>query len=221
MTALAFPADEQNILQSNDGKIVGGEGVDILDFPYQVSMQFFGSHYCGGAIVSRQHILTAAHCVDGFPASSITVRVGSTMKNEGGEVYNVSQITMHSAYNWRLLDYDCAVLTLASELTFGPGINAIAIQDDVKITEGSPAFVTGWGALSEGGSSSPKLQGVQVYYIDSSICQDAYRDINNAVVTGRMLCAGYKDGGRDACQGNRICLVLAGISLILFYFYYR
>lgn len=45
-----------------DGKIVGGKDAEIKDFPYQVSVQSFNSHICGGSIISRRHVLTAAHC---------------------------------------------------------------------------------------------------------------------------------------------------------------
>lgn len=45
-----------------DGRIVGGDLVSIEDYPYQVSVQLLGSHYCGGAIISDRYILSAAHC---------------------------------------------------------------------------------------------------------------------------------------------------------------
>ena len=48
---------------SPTGRIVGG--VDALDgqFPHQISLRQGGSHICGGSIISRKFVLTAAHCV--------------------------------------------------------------------------------------------------------------------------------------------------------------
>lgn len=43
-------------------RIIGGEEVDIKDAPYQVSLQFIGTHICGGSIISELWILTTAYC---------------------------------------------------------------------------------------------------------------------------------------------------------------
>uniref|UniRef100_A0A1B0DIK2 Uncharacterized protein n=1 Tax=Phlebotomus papatasi TaxID=29031 RepID=A0A1B0DIK2_PHLPP len=45
------------------GKIVKGFLIDIEDVPYQVEIEFEERHICGGSIISRQYILTAAHCL--------------------------------------------------------------------------------------------------------------------------------------------------------------
>lgn len=45
-------------------RIVGGDIATIGQFPYQVSLQSYNEHICGGSIISSTHILTAAHCVD-------------------------------------------------------------------------------------------------------------------------------------------------------------
>lgn len=45
-------------------RIVGGDLATIGQFKYQVSLQSYDEHICGGSIISDTHILTAAHCVD-------------------------------------------------------------------------------------------------------------------------------------------------------------
>ena len=43
-------------------KIVGGKPVDIKQRPFQVSLQFGSSHWCGGSVINPRTIVTAAHC---------------------------------------------------------------------------------------------------------------------------------------------------------------
>ena len=45
--------------------IVGGWETRENEFPYQVSLVWFGSHFCGGSVVNPRQIITAAHCVVG------------------------------------------------------------------------------------------------------------------------------------------------------------
>jgi secreted trypsin-like serine protease len=47
---------------SYDGRIVGGVDIRIEEAPYQVSLQYFDEHMCGGAIISKSFVVTAAHC---------------------------------------------------------------------------------------------------------------------------------------------------------------
>lgn len=45
------------------GRIVGGVATTIEKHPWQVSIQVFGNHICGGSIIKSDIILTAAHCI--------------------------------------------------------------------------------------------------------------------------------------------------------------
>lgn len=43
--------------------IIGGNEAKDGQFPYMVSLRLYGSHMCGGSIISDHWILTAAHCL--------------------------------------------------------------------------------------------------------------------------------------------------------------
>lgn len=49
-------------IQTPERRIIGGEGARYGEFPYQVHIKI-AKHQCGGALVDKQSIVTAAHCV--------------------------------------------------------------------------------------------------------------------------------------------------------------
>lgn len=66
-------------------------------------------------------------------------------------------------------------------------------QDHVK--DNQTCFVTGWGETK---SSEPhdSLRGTEVPIVNQEKCSKAYKHI-----TPRMVCAGFDQGGKDACYG--------------------
>ncbi len=47
------------------GYVIGGQEADFSQWAFTVSLQSFGSHFCGAVIYDETHIVTAAHCVVG------------------------------------------------------------------------------------------------------------------------------------------------------------
>ncbi|GJQ74459.1 hypothetical protein Trydic_g21329 [Trypoxylus dichotomus] len=185
-----------------DGRIVGGSSVNIADYPYQLSLQYFGSHICGASIVSAFWAVTAAHCVSGSSSSFFTIRAGSSIRGSGGSVHSVSSIIAHSSYNSRTIDYDIAVIRVSSAFSLGSfGVSAISLPSSGSTpSAGATAVVSGWGTLSSGASTLPtQLQAVQVPIVSRSSCRRSY---GTNSITDRMLCAGFTAGGKDACQGD-------------------
>ncbi|GJQ84296.1 hypothetical protein Trydic_g5235 [Trypoxylus dichotomus] len=183
-----------------DGRIIGGSSVDIADYPYQISLELYGSHICGGSIISSRFVVTAAHCTYGSSASNLRVRAGSSIRQAGGSVVTVAAINEHPGFDYWNLDYDVSVLELASDLSFGDVIAPIDLPSDAEQLEpGTDAVVSGWGTTSEGGFSPFELQAVVVPLVSNSDCQNAY---DSYEVTDQMLCAGVDEGGKDACQGD-------------------
>ena len=193
--------------------IVGGEPAPLGAWPWQVLLSVTthaGSFLCGGSLVSDQWVLTAAHCIEknGVMASpaNITVRAGSLQKNSGGVLVGVSRVIKHDAYEPTTMDNDIALLRLSSPVPLSKTISPIAplsaSQEQQLAATGTLATVTGWGATSFGGNvASASLLQAQVPLLTSSDCA-ANSAYGSGRLTGNMICAGYKQGGKDSCQGD-------------------
>ncbi|KAI4459633.1 polyserase-related [Holotrichia oblita] len=196
-----------------DGRIVGGEPTTIEQHPYQISVQLLQSDWCGGSINSDRYIVSAAHCFS-WPTSWYGIRAGSSFHNSGGQVIAVSTITIHPNYNPSTADNDISIIFLASALTFGSGVTIISLPTQNQyVAEGTRAIVTGWGDLQEDGPAPIQLQVVGVPIVSNARCAALYSALGWGV-TDNMLCAGYDEGGRDACQGDSGGLLTINGTLI-------
>ncbi|XP_026747391.1 trypsin-like [Trichoplusia ni] len=155
-------------------------------------------YQCGGSIVSRFAIVTAAHCLTGV--TRVTIRIGSTDSNSGGTTYETSLYSIHPRYNSITNNYDIAVIRVASGMTLNSNTTkAIQMVDSGSdVEDGDNVTATGWGATSEGGPTTSQLMVVTIPAINRTTCQQL---IGNEITT-KMFCAGLQEGGKDTCQGD-------------------
>ena len=189
--------------------IVGGRPVaNISDAHWQVALVDGNDsslfQFCGGSLVAPGWVLTAAHCVDNSMVAKdpkrLDVIAGTLTYKTGGARTDVDKIFVHP--KWKQtgteLDFDATLLKLKTPVTVVAPIKLIAPNG--TLPEGPTVRVTGWGAISEGGSVSEKLLFVDVPVISNAECNkpDAY----DGRVTDQMFCAGVREGGLDSCQGD-------------------
>ncbi|OXU30295.1 hypothetical protein TSAR_016712 [Trichomalopsis sarcophagae] len=70
------------------------------EFPYQVAIFLDGKFHCGGALISKTHVLTAAHCVQ--PMTNVPYALGQRVVVEVGSVrlrYGQSHRVVRAAYH--------------------------------------------------------------------------------------------------------------------------
>ncbi|XP_053692371.1 trypsin-1-like [Sabethes cyaneus] len=201
-----FPRPHYGTVQSSEKedsnhRIVGGFEIDIADAPHQISLQSRGSHICGGSIISSKWVLTAAHCTDGASASNLRVRVGSTKHASGGTVIAISRIVQHANYTSRTIDYDFSLLQLKKAIKLGNASRVIKLpEQNESVADGTLCEVTGWGNTQSINESRHSLRAAYVPSFNQQDCNRAYGLYGG--VTDRMLCAGFREGGKDACQGD-------------------
>merc|ERR1712126_69134 len=188
--------------QVNRGtRIVGGQETEVNEYPWQVGL-VSGSGtrpWCGGSLISNQHVLTAAHCTAGGSTSSIRVLVGEhDTSDSDANIVTISAINDHPNYNSGTLDNDYSILTLSSPVTFSTNVAPVCLPAATSnLYVGSVATVTGWGTTSSGGSQPDVLQEVDVTVISNSQCEGNY---GSSSITSAMVCAA--DTGKDSCQGD-------------------
>ena len=76
---------------------------------------------------------------------------------------------------------------------FNENVRAVVLPD-INFAPTPVATVTGWGALTEGGSSPSNLMKVDVPYVDDETCNRNY----GGSVADSMVC--YGEGGKDSCK---------------------
>ncbi|MGJ7906189.1 S1 family peptidase [Actinopolyspora sp. H202] len=187
------------------GRIVGGTATAPEAAPWAVALtDSAGTHFCGGALVSAREVVTAAHCTLD-PATGAARRITDIrvvldrrdLRTREGEVIAVEEVWRHSRYEHFTRGYDVAVLTLRSRAP-APPLKLVAAEERERYRPGTTGTVYGWGRTAESEPTSPVLRSVRVPVMSNSRCSRAYPGFD----PGAMFCAGYPDGGKDACGGD-------------------
>lgn len=140
--------------------------------------------------------------ISGQSASNLKIRAGSSTYATDGVLIPVAQIIQHPKFNFFTIDYDFALLELATNIKFDITMQPAALpEQDEDIPDNTPTIVAGWGNTQNVFEPRDVLRAAIVPIVNQEICDEAYNDFGG--VTDRMICAGLlEEGGKDACQGD-------------------
>ncbi len=189
-----------------------GTAVAAEEFSFMVSVQLGGGHYCSGALIKPDWVLTSARCVAHHQAGT-RVRLGSQQhlsKPKSGFI-SIQKILRHPLYQHHSHQHDIALLQLADAAPAQfrplqlPNARVIAqlVYPGVYLTSAS------WGAFNVRGEAAEQL-------LQQSLPLEAHTNCNRptayqGAVLPSMLCLGFARGDNNNCVAD------SGAPLLGFY----
>uniref|UniRef100_A0A8C9U5N2 pancreatic elastase n=1 Tax=Scleropages formosus TaxID=113540 RepID=A0A8C9U5N2_SCLFO len=203
---LSEPKPEPRYVEGVEDRVVGGTVAQPHAWPWQISLQYLSGssyyHTCGGSLVRRGWVMTAAHCVDRTRTWRVVLGDHNIYVSEGTEqVVGVSGVYIHPNWNSNSVanGYDIALLRLSSDVTLNSYVQLASLPPSGQILpNNNPCYITGWGYTQSGGQLSASLKQAYLPLVDYSTCSRS--DWWGSTVKTTMVCAG---GSSDSgCQGD-------------------
>ncbi|XP_021335883.2 uncharacterized protein si:dkey-32n7.7 isoform X2 [Danio rerio] len=185
---------------------VGGQNSSAVHWPWQASLYWYSGQTCGGSLINKEWVLSAAHCFNGQRNGFyLTVILGPKTQNK----YDPSRISRsvkavikHPYYNPNTNDNDIALVRLSFPITFTDSIRPVCLAAEGSVfNSDTESWITTWRNISDGVPlPSPKIfQEVEVPVIGNRQCNCLY---GVGSITDNMICAGLLKEGKDLCQGD-------------------
>jgi len=199
-------------------RIINGIETSPTRYPYTASLQYSSEHFCGGALIASDVVITAGHCNGALSLGGITYNAvinrhnlqNNKRYNGGGESIRVKKEIRHPQYNpdtvnndFNLIFLNRAVQDISTYLKVNP--NSSIPQNNKPLT------VIGYGDtdIRDSISTSSNILMETVVYSQSNIeCESSSGVVESewgpvmtslkGGITENMICA-YSEGS-DACQ---------------------
>jgi len=187
-------------------RIIGG--VDFTEeYPWMVAVQS-NAGFCGGTLIHKDWVLTAAHCVQDVTADQVTLWVGAQdltkVSAEGSQVerHTVDWLSSHSDFTMEALSGDIAILKLSQSSSKTP-LKLITPELNSTLANNDSMRVIGWGLTDfiDKQSLPDILQEVDLSFKSDGVCDATYPGAAGGY-WHQGICAGEALGGKDSCSGD-------------------
>ncbi|KAF5288695.1 hypothetical protein FQR65_LT11960 [Abscondita terminalis] len=196
--------------------ITYGQSTSDGEWPWHAALyRYKGAnmqYLCGGSLISKNHVLTAAHCVT-KSKTNLTVnqellliylgkhnlyKQDSTVQNMG-----VDRIIPHPEYNASYLHNDLAILQLERPAEITNFVRYVCLwEEDVNLNSilDRLGTVVGWG-FDETGDVTESLMQAKMPVVSTETCIFSNRDFFSRFTSDKTFCAGFRNG-TSACTGD-------------------
>ncbi|XP_068445519.1 ovochymase-2 [Clinocottus analis] len=203
-------------------RIVNGEAATPHSWPWQVSMQVWPDsrpeptffHTCGGTLIHKNWVLTAAHCFMRYADELQRWRMclgkhNLTYTESSERCFNVSGIYRHEAFKYPTVptvEFDIALVRLDGDVEPSNEISYACLPSKEEVLPGGKkCYATGWGdetGNSMNASVSEGLNQVALPVVPYDTCKRM--DYWWFQVKTSMICCGYTlpDELQSVCQGD-------------------
>ncbi|KAL1497621.1 hypothetical protein ABEB36_008551 [Hypothenemus hampei] len=190
---------------TREPRVIGGEETPEGAAPWQAALKHHGKHRCGGTVISRRVILTAAHC---YTENLIAVAGTNNIYDQNSHKQHARVESGHLHPDYKKIgphSNDIALLILEK-----PGFKLNEFIKPICLTHETPqpgtwCEVTGWGTHDPKTPGRPsnilRSAAVPILSLDTCRKKDVYGGQHQTILDN-MICAGHLKGGIDACGGD-------------------
>lgn len=158
--------DEDSAESIGQFRVISGSRTKRGHHPWQATIRARGrngrsTHWCGAVILSKTHILTAAHCLVGFAKGAYYVRAGdhhSEIREDSEIEVFIEDWYIHKGFReGQQMNNDIALILLKNPIQFTNYIQPICLpNENTKYEPGKNCTISGWGTIQYGKSSELK-----------------------------------------------------------------
>lgn len=199
--------EQDEYARRDDTRIINGNEARPHEHPFTVSLEDDQGHFCGGSLITRNCVLTAAHCAGGRYRA---VLGRHDLDSSKGQVISMRTERPHPQYDEYSTNNDFMLVFLRKPAKINQDVKLVKLNRDPNTPDvGDTTTVMGWGDTDirdNVSKLSDVLMKADVRVMSNSDCEKSsgrvggYYDTYNDQITSSMLCA--KANRKDSCQGD-------------------
>ncbi|XP_034667700.1 lectizyme [Drosophila subobscura] len=186
------------------GFVINGTEAEPHSAPYIVSLATKfdkHSHICGGTIINKEWILTAAHCISNPENMSAIAGLHTrALVDELTQQRLIDFGRVHESYTGGVGPFDIAILHVSEPFVFNEWVQPAALPTREEVHEGE-SHLYGWGQPKSYVLTAAKtLQTVTTELVNYEECADALPE--TAPLEPTNICSSSRQQSVSACNGD-------------------